>query len=77
MDLVQLTRKPPPAPPKCGLCFFSHHCFIVLFQFLDIFFTLKLKKICEKWIRTETPPPPHCGLNPSKCFFVCLFFKLP
>ena len=68
MDLVQLTRKPPPAPPKCGLCFFSHHCFIVLFQFWDIFFTLKVKKIREKWIRTETPPP-HCGLNPSKCFF--------
>ena len=59
MDLVQLTRKPPPAPPpKCGLCFFSHHCFIVLFQFLDIFVTLKVKKIREKWIRTETPPPP-------------------
>ena len=72
MDLVQLTRNPPPAPPKCGLCFFSHHCFIVLFQFLDIFVTLKVKKIREKWIRTETPPP-HCGLNPSKCFFVFVF----
>ena len=74
MDLVQLTRKTPPCPPKCGLCFFSHHCFIVLFQFLDIFFTLKVKKIREKWIRTETPPPPHCGLNP---FFFFFFFNFP
>ena len=51
-------KTPPAPPPKCGLCFFSHHCVIVLFQFLDIFFTLKVKQIREKWIRTETPPPP-------------------
>ena len=68
-------KTPPCPPPKCGLCFFSHHCFIVLFQFLDIFFTLKVKKIREKWIRTKTPPP-HCGLNPSKCCFFCFCFFL-
>ena len=65
MDLVQLTRKTfdgfnPPAPPQMWTMFFflTHHCFFVLFQFLDIFFTLKVKKIHEKWIRTKTPPPP-------------------
>ena len=74
MDLVQLTRKPPPAPPKCGLCFFSHHCFIILFQFLDIFFTLKVKQIREKWIRTETPPPPLWIKSIIFFFFFFFFF---
>ena len=23
-----------------------------------------------------TPPPPHCGLNPSKCFFFFFFTSL-
>ena len=32
--------------------YFFHHCFIVLFQYLDIFFTLKVKKIHEKWTQT-------------------------
>ena len=55
--------------------FFFHPCFIVLFQYLDIFVYIKSKKkIREKWTRTETPPP-HCGFNPSKCFL--FFFKLP
>ena len=36
MDLVQLTQTP---PPNVDYVFF-HHCFIVLFQFLDIMFTL-------------------------------------
>ena len=62
--------KTPPAPLKMDYVFF-HYCFIVLFQFLDIIFTLKVKKKCEKWTRPETPPP-HCGLSPSKCFF-CFF----
>ena len=65
MDLVQLTWNPP--PPKNGLCFFLHHCFIVLFQFFDIICTLKVKKKCEKWTRPETPLP-HCGLSPSNFF---------
>ena len=39
---------------------------------------LKVKQIREKWTRTETPP--HCGFNPSKCFFLkfpnVFFFSL-
>ena len=47
MDLVQLTQTPPPRPPPPNVdyvFFSSHHCFIVRFQFLDIIFTLKVKK---------------------------------
>ena len=63
--------KPPPPPPPLNMDYvFFHHCFIVLFQFLDIIFTLKVKKKHEKWTRPETPP--HCGLSPSK--FVLIFF---
>ena len=54
---------PKPPPPKCGLCFFSHHCFIILFQYLYIIF--------KTWKGDSARnPPPHCGLNPSKCFFL-------
>ena len=75
MDYVQLTSKPPtPAPLNVDYVFF-HPCFIVLFQYLDIFFTLKVKKICEKWIRTKTPPPPIVDLiHQNVVFFVFVFF---
>ena len=65
----------PHPPPLMWTNVFFHHCFIILFQFLDIFFYIKSKKKREKWTQPETPPPPTCGLNPSKCF--CLFFKFP
>ena len=45
MDLVQLTRNPP--PPNVDYVFFL--TIVVIFQFLDIIFTLKVKKIREKW----------------------------
>ena len=62
-------KPPPPTPLKMDYVFFSHHCFIVLFQFLDIIFTLKVKK--QTWkVDSARDPPPHCGLSPSKCFFV-------
>ena len=87
MDLVQLTWNPPPPlapPPKNGLCFFFHHCFIVLFQFLDIIFTLKVKKNVKTGLGPKPPhptpppppPPPHYGLSPSKCFFVLFLTSL-
>ena len=50
---------------------FFHHCFIVLFQFLDKNFTLKVKKNVKSGL-SPRPPPPHCGLSPSKCFFFFL-----
>ena len=55
-----LAQPPPPpqAPPKCGLCFFSHHCFIILFQFFDIFFSLKVKKNVKSGLGPNPPPPP-------------------
>ena len=58
MDLVQRHPKTPPAPPNVDYVFFSHHCFIVLFQCLGIIFTLKVIKKREKWTQPETPPPP-------------------
>ena len=61
--------KTPPAPPKCGLCFFSHHCFIVLFQFLDIFFTLKVKKYVESGFGPK-PLPPLWIKSIKMCFFL-------
>ena len=73
MDLVQLTRKPPTAPPPPNV---DYVIFLTIFyRSFPIFrhiFTLKVKKIRETWIRTETPPP-HCGLNPF--FFVFVFFN--
>ena len=63
-----------PPPPKCGLCFLYHHCFIVLFQFLDIIFTLKVFKKHEKWTRPETPSPPMDLLilsDPVSDFWKC------
>ena len=39
--------------------FSSHHCFIVIFQFLDIILHLKnkQKQKHEKWTQPETTPP--------------------
>ena len=54
--------------------FFFHHCFIVLFQFLDIIFTLKVKKKTWKVGLGPKTPPPHCGLSPSKCFLTSLIW---
>ena len=48
IDGLSLThlKPPPPSPPNVGLIFFpSHHCFIVLFQFLDIYFYIESKKM--------------------------------
>ena len=50
------TPPPPPPPLKMDYVFF-HHCFIVLFQFLDILFTLKVKKKRAKVDSTRNPPP--------------------
>ena len=38
--------------------FFFHHCFIVLLQFLDLSFTLKVKKKRAKVDSARNPPPP-------------------
>ena len=70
MDLVQLTWNPPPL--KMDYVF--HHCFIVLFQFFDIIFTLKFKKKKTWKVDSAQNPPPPCGLSPSKCFFVFFYF---
>ena len=68
--------KTPPCPPKMWTMFFFHHCFIVLFQYLYIFFYIKSKKnTCKVDSDRDPPPPPHCGLNPSKCF--CFFLNFP
>ena len=64
----------PPRPPLMWTMFFFHHCFIVLFQYLDIFFYIKSKKNTWK-VDSDRNPPPHCGFNPSKCFFFLM--KLP
>ena len=65
---------PPPLPPLKMDYVFFHHCFIVLFQFFDIIFTLKVQK--KKNVKSGLgpkpslcSPPPHCGLSPSKCTF--------
>ena len=60
--------KPPPHPPKNGLCFF-HHCFIILFQFLDIIFTLKVKKNMWKVDSARDPPPPLWTKSIKMLFF--------
>ena len=67
-------KPPPPAPPKNGLCFFFHHCFIVLFQFLDIIFTLKVKKKHAKVDSARNPPPPLWTKSIQMFFFFFFFF---
>ena len=47
---------PPPAPLKMDYVFF-HHCFIILFQFLDIIFTLKVKKNVKSGLGQKPLPP--------------------
>ena len=65
MDLVKLTRKPPTPPPNVDNVFYLTIVLLFVFQFLDIIFTLKVKKNVD----LARNPPPHYGLNPSKCFF--------
>ena len=55
MDLVQLTWTPP--PPNVDYVFFLKNCFIVLFKFLDIIFTLKVKKNVKSGLSPKPPPP--------------------
>ena len=68
-------KPPPPTPPKNGLCFFSP----LFYRSFPIFrhnFYIKSKKTNMKSGLSPRPPPPHCGLSPSKWFFF-FFFKLP
>ena len=62
----------PPPPPNVDYVFFSHHCFIILFQFLDIIFTLKVKKTMWKVDSAQNPPPPPLWTKSIQMFF-CFF----
>ena len=76
MDRVHPRSKPPQHPQMVDYVFF-HHGFIILFQFLDIIFTLKSKKNMRRVDSAGNPPPPKKnGLSPQKCFFL-VFFNLP
>ena len=50
--------KTPPCPPLMWTMFFFHPCFIVLFQYLDIFFYIKSKKkYVKSGLGPKLPPP--------------------
>ena len=73
MDLVQLTRNPPhpPATPLMWTMFLFLPLFYRSFPIFRHNFYIKSKK---KYVKSGLArnPPPHCGLNPSKCFFIRL-----
>ena len=65
-----------PLPPINVEYVFSHHCFIILFQVLDIIFTLKVKQKHEHWIWPKHPPPIVDLIHQNVCFIVCFFTYL-
>ena len=66
------TPPPPPPPPNVDYVFFNH-CFIILFQYLDIFFYIKSIKNMWK-VDSDRNPPPIVDLIHQNVF---LFIKLP
>ena len=51
-----MPQTPPPTPPLMWTNVFFHHCVIVLFQYLDIFFTFKVNKMAYT---AKDPCPPR------------------
>ena len=51
---------------------FFHHCFIVLFQFFYIIFTLKLKKYVKSGLGPKPPSP--MWTKSIQMFFFCFFY---
>ena len=75
VDFSILGQNPPYTPQRMDNVFFStwfYRCFIVVFQFLDVFFTLKAKKKTQTVDWTRNPPPPNGKIHP---YVFCFFLK--
>ena len=59
-------KTPPPPPPNVDYVFFSHHCFIILFQYLDIFFCIKSKNKIASQRKPQAPRRRFLYLTETK-----------
>ena len=72
MDLVQLTRNPPPLPPQMWTMFFFSPLFYRSFPiFRHIFYTKSKKKYMKSGLGPKPPPP--LWIKSIKMFFFIFF----